>query len=346
MFRKTDPNAKDQWDPALVPLIKLLMGKKGVRTKQAAEVRKKKVTYFRGKDCGWFEEMSDLLKRKCGKALAEHLGSKEAVVTGAKDVEKLITALTVKGFIYPAKYSPLESSSEKKVKKWPDRLVAVPPAQGASPWDEDYFYVIAYEGDRSLQYVLLGALIVFILMACMFPAWPLWAKLGVWYLATALLVLMLAIVVVRILVFVMFWVVGFDFWIFPNFFDEYAGVLDSFLPFYTFDRRLDSWRELVVRLVVGVMLAAAIEQISHEHSFDDFYDFGKMALLDFVQWGEDHFIALPAAATVPTLTQLQEELRDLEDEELDDVEAIVTSDAKEGEDAEDLPQAEAEAGSD
>ena len=31
-----------------------------------------------------------------------------------------------------------------------------------------------------MQYVLLGALVVVILMACMFPAWPLWAKLGVW----------------------------------------------------------------------------------------------------------------------------------------------------------------------
>ena len=31
-----------------------------------------------------------------------------------------------------------------------------------------------------MQYVLLGVLIVVILMACMFPAWPLWAKLGVW----------------------------------------------------------------------------------------------------------------------------------------------------------------------
>ena len=50
---------------------------------------------------------------------------------------------------------------------------------------------------------------------------------------------------------------------------RYAGVLDSFLPFYTFERRLDSWRELMVRAVVGAMLAAAIEQISHEHSFDD-----------------------------------------------------------------------------
>jgi translocation protein SEC62 len=341
MMRKTDPNAKDQWDPALVPLIKLITSKKGLRTKQAAEVRKKKVTYFRAKDCTWLTEHADLLKRKCGKALAEHCGSKDHTVEGEKDIETLISALVHKGFIYPTKYSPIEqSTAATKTKKWPDRLVAVQPQPGVSAWAEDYFYCIAYEGDPTMQYVLLGVLIVVILMACMFPAWPLWAKLGVWYLATALLALMLFIVVLRIVVFVLFWVVGFDFWIFPNFFDEYAGVLDSFLPFYTFERRLDSWRELMVRAVVGAMLAAAIEQISHEHSFDDFYDFGKTALLDFVQWGEDNFIlGLAAAPAVPTLTQLQEELKDLEDDGLDD--AVETSDAQEGEDAEDLPEAEA-----
>jgi translocation protein SEC62 len=143
-------------------------------------------------------------------------------------------------------------------------------------------------------------------------------------------------------VFVIFWVVGFDFWIFPNFFDEYAGILDSFLPFYTFERRLDDLQALVVRLVVGVMLGCAIQQISLEHSFDDFYDFGKMAVLDFVQWGEDHLIALPAAQTVPSLTQLQDELKELdaddgdENETLDDgdLPAAKSEDAGESDDAE------------
>ena len=38
-----------------------------------------------------------------------------------------------------------------------------------------------------------------------------------------------------------------------------------------------------------------------------------------VQWGEDNFIlGLAAAPAVPTLTQLQEELKDLEDDGLDD----------------------------
>jgi translocation protein SEC62 len=340
--KKTDPTAvKEQWDQALIPLFKLMTGKKGFKTKQAAEVGKKKVTYFRGKDCTWFTEHQDLLKRKCGKALAEYLGDKEKPIEGPKEFERLITALTVRGFIYPTKYSPLQGDKEAKPRKWPDRLTAVPPNSG-SPWDESYFYVLAYEGDKSMQYVMLGAVMVAFLLACMFPAWPMWAKLGVWYAATALLCLMLFIVVLRMVVFVIFWVVGFDFWIFPNFFDEYAGILDSFLPFYTFERRLDDLQALVVRLVVGVMLGCAIQQISLEHSFDDFYDFGKMAVLDFVQWGEDHLIALPAAQTVPSLTQLQDELKELdaddgdENETLDDgdLPAAKSEDAGESDDAE------------
>jgi hypothetical protein len=104
------------------------------------------------------------------------------------------------------------------------------------------------------------------------------------------------------------------------------------------------------------MLACAVQQISLEHSFDDFYDFGKMAVLDFVQWGEDHLIALPQAATVPSLTQLQDELKELdaddddENETLDDgdIPAAKSEDAAESDDAEtsdtmDTPKA-AEAG--
>ena len=342
--KKTDPSqVKEQWDAALIPLFKLMTGKKGLKTKQASEVGKKKVTYFRGKDCTWFADNKDLLKRKCGKALAEYLGDKEKEIEGPKEFEKLIVALTVRGFIYPTKYSPLQGKEETKPKKWPDRLTAVPPTQGSSPWDETYHYVLAYEGDKTMQHVMLGAVIFAFLLACMFPAWPMWAKLGVWYAATALLCLMLFIVVLRMVVFVIFWVVGFDFWIFPNFFDEYAGILDSFLPFYTFERRLDDLQALAVRLIVGIMLACAVQQISLEHSFDDFYDFGKMAVLDFVQWGEDHLIVgLPPAQSVPTLTQLQDELKELdaedgdENETLDDddVPSAKSEDAGESDDAE------------
>ena len=47
------PIAQDgqkNWDQNLEPLMKVIIGKKGVKVKDAAEVGKKKVSYFRGKD--------------------------------------------------------------------------------------------------------------------------------------------------------------------------------------------------------------------------------------------------------------------------------------------------------
>ena len=38
------------------------------------------------------------------------------------------------------------------------------------------FYVITYEGGTGLQRFLLGLIIAGVLLACMFPVWPMWAK--------------------------------------------------------------------------------------------------------------------------------------------------------------------------
>ena len=38
------------------------------------------------------------------------------------------------------------------------------------------FYVITYEGGSGLQHFLLGLIIAGVLLACMFPVWPMWAK--------------------------------------------------------------------------------------------------------------------------------------------------------------------------
>lgn len=302
----------------LVPLIKLLTGKKGLKTKSAAEVGKKKVVYFRGRDLGWLLQHDALVRKKCHRLLAEHFGDKDYVLA-EKDLEKIIGLFVQKGFLYTVKYCPLPGEDPaKKPKRWPERVQRVEPKDAMS-YDEAFFYVIQYEGNTTLQHMMLGVVILMVLAGCMFPAWPLWAKFGMWYLASGLLGLLLFITVFRVIVAIVFWVVGFDFWIFPNFFDEYAGILDSFLPFYTFDRREDQFKELCVRAFFGIILACAAHEISLEHSFEDFVDFGKTAMLDFVAWGEDKLVALPPASTVPSLEQLQEELREVEeDEELDD----------------------------
>lgn len=72
---------------------------------------------------------------------------------------------------------------------------------------------------------------------------------------------------------------------------------------------------LWIRLSLLAFCIAAGHQISLEHSFEDLYDFGKMAVLDFVQWGEDKLIALPEASSIPTIEMINAETADVDDDE-------------------------------
>merc|ERR1719240_2451578 len=92
---------------------------------------------------------------------------------------KLLTGQ--KGFVYTVQYAPLPGEDpNKKPKRWPDRVKRVEPKDSMS-YDETFFYVIQYEGNTTLQHMMLGVVILMVLAGCMFPAWPLWAKFGMWY---------------------------------------------------------------------------------------------------------------------------------------------------------------------
>jgi translocation protein SEC62 len=53
------------------------------------------------------------------------------------------------------------------------------------------------------------------------------------YLCVMFLFFILGLVALRLVTFVALWFFGFDFWILPNLFNEEAGVLESFQPFYS-----------------------------------------------------------------------------------------------------------------
>jgi len=48
---------------------------------------------------------------------------------------------------------------------------------------------------------------------------------------------------------------GIDFWIFPNMFDDQAGIIDSFIPLLLINRREDGWAMFVFRLLLVLMFA-------------------------------------------------------------------------------------------
>ena len=87
MLRRTKTDGPE-WDQDLEPLIKVLLGKKGIKTKNAAEIGRKKVDYFRGKDFKTFLKGNpELLSKKCEKALKLALDGQPPETD--KDVEKL-----------------------------------------------------------------------------------------------------------------------------------------------------------------------------------------------------------------------------------------------------------------
>jgi len=294
MFKKKS-NDEPEWDQDIEPLMKVLLGKKGIKTKSASEIGKKKVDYFRGRDFKKFALSSeDLLNKKCSAALKVALDGK--VPTTEKDVDRLGSELIQKNFCYKAAYKPVNQSaatdsSTAKTKKWPDRLQRTPNQQ----FDSEGYYVVVYEGSKSWQHFLLACVIAGVLLICMWPVWPIWAKIGIWYLSVIFLSLYFGILILRMVIYTAFWVVGFDFWIFPNLNDEYCGFLDSFKPFYSWEKRKDDALMLLVRFGSLGIVAVAVEQISQTCSLSDVGELVVTSYADVLDWGMEKILALPGS---------------------------------------------------
>jgi translocation protein SEC62 len=316
--------------------MKLLLSKKGIKTKSASEVGRKKVDYFRGKDFKKFLlSKGDILKKKCVPALKAAGLDEDEVPTTEKDVERLGSELMMKGFCVRALYKPVNPSSKQgsgeKTKRWPDRLQRAP----QQTFDCEGYYIIAYEGGSGMQHFLLALLIVGVLLACMFPAWPMWAKIGIWYLSVIFLILYFGILIIRLIVYVAFWIVGFDFWIFPNINDEYCGFLDSFQPIYSWEKRKDDLLMIFVRLGSLIIVAAALHEIGQTHSLSDMKDFIQHSFEDVIDWGIDKLMIGPGEtrAALPSVDELKKQV---ETEEPDEKVSEAHADRESTKDAEEV----------
>lgn len=288
--------------------MKLLISRKGIRTKEANEVGKKKVTYFRGKDfTKWIKDNPDLIKKRAHKALALVLDGN--VASDDDDIEMLGDALVQVGMIQRAVYNPM--GEESATKKWPDRLT-----RSNRDYDNDGFYIIIYEGSKTLQHIALTLIMIGVFALTMWKAWPLWAKIGVWYIAVFFLTILFIISIVRLVVFTSFWCCGYELWIMPNFWDDTAGLIECFLPLYSFEKRKDGLMMLLVRFFSIIMLGTACWQISQTHSISDFTEFAKDNFLEFVEYGEHYLTHSPQGKeALPSLEEIRAETADQEHDE-------------------------------
>lgn len=101
---------------------------------------------------------------------------------------------------------------------------------------EDQYVVWFYEPVSLLSHLYAVLAVAGIFAVVLFPLWPLALRRGVWYLSMGLLGLIAAffgLAIVRLILFMITYVVVKPgIWIFPNLFED-LGVLDSFVPLWS-----------------------------------------------------------------------------------------------------------------
>lgn len=87
-----------------------------------------------------------------------------------------------------------------------------------------------------------------VVLVCLFPVWPDFLKLIIFYISLSLLYFLLGIMVVRLIIWALFRIFGKDFWLFPNL-NADVGPLESFVPLYECNNTEDEWAEYLGRII-------------------------------------------------------------------------------------------------
>lgn len=291
--------ATPNWNKPLAAVMDQVLNC-NIKFKHAAEVGRRAVVYCRGPDLlKWIIDNKETLNKKHADALERPIETEEDAIAFC---DRLIRF----GFLYRAQYRPLDGAMEVsengrcKRPKWPKRL-AISQKQN---FDVNSFYCCVYEGSKRWQHFMLFCVIAAVLCVCMFPAWPLKLKIGLWYISVVFLTILLLLIVLRLILFLFLWFFGYQFWLLPNLFNEDAGFIDSFIPFTDLQRTPGGWGMVAVRAFCAFLSAATVYKLGETHSPGDVAMFAKQSFIDVLDWGRmrleapymDSRKALPSAA--------------------------------------------------
>lgn len=136
-------------------------------------------------------------------------------------------------------------------------------------FDEKGYYTWMFAGNMMWSNIATFLVIAAVIGFTLLPIWPDAAKKVLWYCSVTFLLGTTSFCLVRALLFVLLWLVGYDFWIFPRLFDESLSFQDSFKPVYSFER--GSAGQGYYRLGLIVALAAFVYwAVSQPTEFDGY----------------------------------------------------------------------------
>lgn len=170
-----------------------------------------------------------------------------------------------------------------------------------------------FSGNMMWSNIATGLVIFAVIGFTLLPIWPDVAKKVLWYLSVTFLIATLSFCLIRAVLFLLLWILGYDFWIFPRLFDESLSFQDSFKPIYSFDKGTagQGYYRLGMFAVIGSFAYWAYSQPTEFDGFiqaqkdfiDDLYT-GKL-LSDVAFDPKEH---MKGQKNVPSLEDLLKEL--------------------------------------
>ena len=101
----------------------------------------------------------------------------------------------------------------------------------------------------------------------------------------------IGLIALRLIVFLIFYTFGYSIWIFPNLTDDKLGVLESFKPFISKEKRNDPLYKILIRLIIaGFIIYAALEIYMNPNLIQDGIDHLFEIYNDVLNYGNDKII--------------------------------------------------------
>jgi len=174
-----------------------------------------------------------------------------------------------------------------------------------------------YAGSMVWSNMATAAVIIVVIGFTLLPIWPEFAKKILWYFSVTFLIVTLLLVLIRFLIFLFMWLLGYELWVFPRLFDESLSFVDSFKPIYSFDKGSPGqgyYRIGLLVLIIGFVYWACTQPtefdgfVKAQRDFlDDLYSGNLLADV-----AHESKVSIDRTRKVPNLEEL---LKEMEEEE-------------------------------
>lgn len=161
-------------------------------------------------------------------------GSRLIPIKTEQDVQKVFLLMMLAKMLIPVE--KLHYAQIKEVKGWkPNREKPTLKPHMSVDFLPDSYFAWVYEKPNPYMMLYAILMIVGVFAVVLFPLWPRFMRIGVWYLSMAslgLLGLFFAMAIVRLIIFcVTYLALPQAFWLYPNLFED-CGFFESFVPLY------------------------------------------------------------------------------------------------------------------